>query len=64
MWTSQVYGHNDKIARTKTHRTLQNTKYTKTKQTLRNNFYYYFFLDVSGVFILKFKLLKGLLQKC
>ena len=22
MWTSQVYGHNDKMARTKTHRTI------------------------------------------
>jgi len=25
MWTSQVYGHHDKMARTKTHRTSQNT---------------------------------------
>jgi len=32
MWTSQVYGHHDKMARTKTHRTLQNTEYTKTQQ--------------------------------
>jgi len=24
MWTSQVYGHHDKMARTKTHRTSQN----------------------------------------
>jgi len=23
MWTSQVYGHHDKLARTKTHRTSQ-----------------------------------------
>jgi len=30
MWTSQVYGHRDKMARTKTQRTSQNTKYTKT----------------------------------
>ena len=30
MWTSQVYGHHDKRARTKTQRTSQNTKYTKT----------------------------------
>ena len=36
MWTSQVYGHHDKMARTKTHRTFQNTEYTKTQQTLRN----------------------------
>ena len=27
MWTSQVNGHHDKMARTKTHRTLQNTEY-------------------------------------
>jgi len=26
MWTSQVYGHHDKMARTKTHRTSQNTE--------------------------------------
>jgi len=30
MWTSQVYGHHDKMARTKTQRSSQNTKYTKT----------------------------------
>jgi len=30
MWTSQVYVHHDKMARTKTQRTSQNTKYTKT----------------------------------
>jgi len=33
MWTSQVYGHHDKMARTKTHRTSQNMEYTKTQQT-------------------------------
>jgi len=33
MWTSQVYGHHDKMARTKTHRTSQNTEYTNTQQT-------------------------------
>jgi len=38
MWTSQVYGHHDKMARPKTHRTSQNTEDTKTQQTLRNNF--------------------------
>jgi len=27
MWTSQVYGHHDKMARTKTHRTSQNGVY-------------------------------------
>jgi len=39
MWTSQVYGHHDEMARTKTHRTSQNTEYTRTQQTLRNNVY-------------------------
>ena len=43
MWTSQVYGHHDKMARTKTHRTSQNTEYTKTQQTLRNNYFFVFF---------------------
>jgi len=33
VWTSQVYGHHDKIARTNAHRTSQNTEYTKTQQT-------------------------------
>jgi len=49
MWTSQIYGHHDKMARTKTHRTLQNTEYTKTQQTLRNN-YFLCFSDFSGFF--------------
>ena len=38
MWTSQVYGHHDKMARAKAHRTSQNTEYTKTQQTLTNNY--------------------------
>jgi len=42
MWTSQVYGHHDKMARTNTHRTSQNTEYTKTQQTLRNNYFFVF----------------------
>ena len=29
MWTSQVYGHHDKMARTKTHRTSPNTEYKR-----------------------------------
>ena len=49
MWTYQVYGHHDKMARTKTHRTSQNTEYTKTQQPLRNN-YFLCFSDFSGVF--------------
>jgi len=39
MWISQVYGHHDKMARTKTHRKSQNTEYTKTQHTLRNNYF-------------------------
>ena len=46
MWTSQVYGHHDKMARTKTHRTSQNTEYTKTQQTLRITIFCVF-LDFS-----------------
>jgi len=38
MWTSQVYGHHDKMAHTKTHRTSQNMEYTKTQQTQRKNY--------------------------
>jgi len=44
MWTSQIYGHHDKMARTKTHRTSQNTDVTKTQQTLRNNYFLSFSL--------------------
>jgi len=40
MWTSQVYWHHDKMARTKTYRTSQNIEYTKTQPTLRNNIIY------------------------
>ena len=54
MWTSQVYGHYDKMARTKTYRTSQNTEYTKTQQTLGNNyfcvfriFHFYFYFQFS-----------------
>jgi len=39
MWTSQVYGHHDKMTGTKTHRTLQNTEYTKSQQTLRKTLF-------------------------
>ena len=39
MWTSQIYEHHDKMARTKTHRTPQNTEHTKTQQTQRNNYF-------------------------
>ena len=65
MWTSQVYGHHDKMARTKTHRTSQNTEYTKTQQTLRKErrTFFVFFGFFWGFFIFNFQLLKGLLQK-
>jgi len=33
MWTSQVYGHHDKMARTKTHRTSQTRSKQVTKHT-------------------------------
>jgi len=55
MWTTQVYGHHDKMARTKTRRTSQNTEYTKTQQTLRNN-YFCVFLDFSGFFYFQFSI--------
>jgi len=61
MWTSQVYRHHDKMARTKTHTTSQNTEYTKTQHTLRNNYFCVFRLFLC--FIFNFPLLKGLLQK-
>jgi len=57
MWTSQVYWHHDKMARTKTHRTSQNTEYTKTQQTLRNNYFCVFRIFLGG-FIFNFQLLK------
>ena len=63
MWTSQVNGHHDKMARTKTHRTSQNTEYTKTQQTLRNNYFCVFRIFLLFFYIFYFQLPKGLLQK-
>ena len=63
MWTSQVFGHHDKMARTKTHRTSQNTEYTKTQQPLRNKYCFVFFGFFCFYFIFNFQLLKRLLQK-
>jgi len=60
MLTSQVYRHHDKMARTKTHITSQNTEYTKTQQTLRNNYFCHFRIFLG--FFFNFQLLKGLLQ--
>jgi len=62
MWTSQVYGHHDKKDRTKTHRTSQNTEYTKTQQTLENN-YFFVFCGFLCCFFFNFHLFKRLLQK-
>ena len=52
MWTSQVYGHYAKMVRTKTHRTSQNTVYTKMQQTLRNNY----FVCALRIFMLNYRL--------
>ena len=60
MWTSQVYGHHDKMVRTKTHRT---SEYTKTQQTLRNN-YFVFFGFFWGVLFSIFNYLKDFSKKC
>jgi len=62
MWTSQVYGHHDKMARTKTHRTSHNTEYTKTQQTYKEITIFCVFRIFLGFFIFNFQLLKGLLQ--
>ena len=43
------------MASTKTHRTSQNTEYTKTQQTLRNN-YFLCFSDFSVVFYFQFSI--------
>jgi len=45
MWTSQVYGHHDKMARTKTHRTSQNTEYSSKSTGSGNMFMWCFILD-------------------
>jgi len=52
MWTSQVYGHHNKITRTKTHRLSQNMEYTKTQQTLRKKTIFCFFLIFSVVIVI------------
>ena len=55
MGTNQHYWYHDKIDRTKTHRTSQNTEYTKTQQTIRNNLFcgvlfsiFIFHLDIQN----------------
>jgi len=56
MWKSQVYGHHGKMARTKTHRTSQNTQHT-----LRNYFVCVFRIFL-GFFIFNIQLLRGILK--
>jgi len=63
MWTSQVYGHHDKMARTRTHRTSQNMEYTKTQQTLRINYFLCFFGFFCCFLFSVFNYLKDLNQK-
>jgi len=62
MWTSQVYGNRDKMARTKTHRTSQNTEYYKDATDIKKYIFVFFGFFV-GFFIINVQLLKGLLQK-
>jgi len=61
MWTSQVYGHHDKMARTKTHITSQ------TRSIQRRNIHkeitIFCVFRIFLFFIFNFQLLKGLLQK-
>jgi len=55
MWTSQDYGHHDKMARTKTNKTSQNTEYTKTHRTLRKKLFFVFYeQDTCSKFIYDF----------
>jgi len=59
MWTSQVYGHHDKMARTK------HTEHHKTRSIQRRNRHKEIFCVCFSVFlsfIFDFQLLKGLLQ--
>jgi len=68
MWTSQVYGHHDKMARTKTHITKQNTEYRKRpcySRTLINSplfctflLWNYFFLVVENHCVFNAHILK------
>jgi len=60
MWTSQVYGHHDKMARTKTHRTSQ-TRSIQRRNIHKNTIFVFF--GFFWFFIVNFQLLKGLLQK-
>ena len=62
MWTSQVYGHHDKMARTKTYRTSQ-TRSIQRRNIHKEITIFVFFGFFWGFFSFKFQLLKGFLQK-
>ena len=63
MWTSQVYGHHDKIARTKTHRKSQTRSIQRRNIHKEITIFFVFFGFFCCFFIFNFQLLKGLLQK-
>ena len=58
MWTSQVYGHHDKMARTKTHRTHHKTRSIQRRNRHKEITIFLVF-DFSD-FYFNFQLLKGL----
>jgi len=62
MWTSQVYGHHDKMACTKTHRTSQ-TWSIQRRNIHKEIIIFCVFRILLVFFIFNFQLLKGLLQK-
>jgi len=63
MWTSQVYGHHDKMARTKTHRTSQTRSIQRRNIQKEITIFCVFRIFLLFFFIFNFQLLKGLLQK-
>jgi len=69
MWTSQVYGHHDKMARTKTHVTKHRVYKTDKRESpqeatyIKKYLFFVFFGFFWGFFSLNFQCLKGLLQK-
>jgi len=63
MWTSQVYGHHDKMARTKTHRTSQTRSIQRRNIHKEITIFCVFRIFLFFFLIFNFQLLKGLLQK-
>jgi len=55
MWTSQVYGHHDKMARTKTHRTSQ-TRSIQRRNIHKEITIFLCFSDFSGFFYFEFSI--------